>query len=148
MLNQTSFQFCIWLLMMLTAPVAFADLRANTPEKVSALIQNRGGAQAYSRLQHLSDHHSPRINGSSELEDAQTWALDLMAKDGLSNLQKQAVQVPHWTRGKASAAILEPVSRALDILALGGSPGTQDTGIEGDVIVFQTLDALRLASRE
>ena len=148
MLNQTSFQLFIWLHLLLTAPLAFADLRENTTENVSALLQERGGAKAYSRLQQLSDHHSPRINGSTELEDALDWARDLMAKDGLSNLQKQPVQVPHWIRGKASAAILEPVSRTLDILALGGSPATPETGIEGEVIVFQTLDALRLASRE
>jgi carboxypeptidase Q len=137
-----------------TAPkAAAAASRAAAPapadryrDAVSRLI---GAAlasdHAYLRLSQLCDGIGHRLSGSPQLDRAVEWAAGAMREDGLERVRLIPVKVPHWERGGGHAEMVEPGPQTLDILALGGSPGTPPGGITAEVVVvdgWPSLDAL------
>ena len=105
-----------------------------------------GGAltskRAYERLAYLTDHIGNRLSGSTSLEQGIDWAVAEMRKDGLDNVRKQKVMVPHWVRGEESLEMISPVSRSLMMLGLGNSVGTPEGGVTAEVVVVRTFDEL------
>ena len=98
---------------------------------------------AWERLALLGDTFGNRLSGSQNLEDAIDWAVAEMKKDGLENVRKEPVKVPHWVRGMESVEIVSPGRHPLVMLGLGNSVGTPPEGVEADVLVvrsFQELD--------
>lgn len=99
---------------------------------------------AWQRLAELGDTFGHRLSGSKALEDAIDWAVAQMQKDGLENVRKEPVKVPHWVRGRESLEIVAPYPGALVMLGLGNSVGTPAAGVEGELLVvgsFEELDA-------
>lgn len=99
---------------------------------------------AWERLAELGDTFGHRLSGSQALEDAIDWAVEEMKKDGLENVHKEPVKVPHWVRGQESLEIVSPRRHPLVVLGLGNSVGTPSEGIEAELLVvgsFQELDA-------
>jgi carboxypeptidase Q len=99
---------------------------------------------AWQRLAELGDTFGHRLSGSKALEDAIDWAVAEMKKDGLDNVRKEPVKVPHWVRGRESLEIVAPYPTALVMLGLGNSVGTHADGVEADLLVvgsFEELDA-------
>jgi carboxypeptidase Q len=101
---------------------------------------------AWERLVALVDDHGSRLSGSTALEDALSWAARRMRDDGLTAVRLEPVDVPHWVRGEERARIVMPFERALPVLALGGSVGTEGA-IRAPLVVFDDLDALRATTR-
>ena len=99
-------------------------------------------SSAYNRLTELVDRFGHRFSGSSNLERALDWILDEMERDGLDNVRGEPVMVPHWVRGNESATLLEPRSKQLHMLGLGGSIGTPPEGIIAEVLVIESFDEL------
>ena len=98
---------------------------------------------AWDRLALLGDDFGNRLSGSKNLEDAIDWAVAEMKKDGLENVRKEPVKVPHWVRGQESVEIVSPRRHPLVMLGLGNSAGTPPEGIEAEILVvrsFQELD--------
>src|SRR5690554_3079897 len=62
--------------------------------------------RAWDRLAFISDTFGHRLSGSESLEKTIDWSLEIMAADGLSNVRRESVMVPHWVRGEESATIL------------------------------------------
>src|SRR3984893_5270220 len=91
----------------------------------AALADDEGLA----RLQYLCDRIGNRLSGSASLERAIEWAAAEMKKAGLENVRTPPVKVPHWVRGRESAAMLEPVAKPLTMIGLGMSVGTPQQGI-------------------
>jgi carboxypeptidase Q len=98
--------------------------------------------QAYEKLCYLCDRIGPRLSGSKNLERAVDWAAEQMRRDGLSNVRKQKVMVPVWTRGEESARIVEPAEHPLFLLGLGGSVGTPPKGIVAEVVPVKSWEEL------
>ena len=101
--------------------------------------------RAYSRLAHLTDHIGHRLSGSTNLERAIDWAITEMKRDGLDNVRKEKVMVPHWVRGDESLEMLTPLPRKLSMLGLGNSIGTPAQGITAEAITvhnFAELDRI------
>jgi carboxypeptidase Q len=99
---------------------------------------------AWERLAELGDTFGNRLSGSQALEDAIDWAVEQMKKDGLENVRKEPVKVPHWVRGQESLEIVAPRQHSLVMLGLGNSIGTPAAGIEAELLIvhsFQELDA-------
>ena len=99
---------------------------------------------AWQRLAELGDTFGHRLSGSQALEDAIDWAVEQMKKDGLENVRKEPVKVPHWVRGRESLEIIAPRPHQLVMLGLGNSVGTPADGVEGELLVvrnYQELDA-------
>ncbi|MBK8252993.1 MAG: M20/M25/M40 family metallo-hydrolase [Polyangiaceae bacterium] len=134
------------------APVASTapppDPRASLPknwvdaaDKIAAASKAR--TNAYTWLSTLTDSFGHRLSGSKALEGAIDFAVESMKKAGLSNARREKVMVPHWVRGKESARVVTPIEREIAMLGLGGSVGTGNKPIKGEVIVFDTLDDLK-----
>lgn len=101
--------------------------------------------RAYTRLAYLTDHIGHRLSGSKNLERAIEWAVTEMKRDGLDNVRKEKVMVPHWVRGEESLEMLTPLPRNLQMLGLGNSVGTPAEGISAEAVVvrnFAELDRL------
>jgi carboxypeptidase Q len=98
--------------------------------------------RAYSRLAHLTDHIGHRLSGSKNLERAIEWAVAEMKRDGLDNVRKEKVMVPHWVRGDESLEMLTPLAQKLSMLGLGNSIGTPAEGITAETITVRNFDEL------
>src|SRR5208282_2942691 len=94
---------------------------------------------AFRRLAELCDRFGPRFSGTTNLEAAIDWALAQMKSDGLENVHGEEAMVPHWVRGAESAELLEPRTRRLPMLGLGGSIATPPEGITAEVLVVRSF---------
>ncbi|CAL1530737.1 unnamed protein product [Lymnaea stagnalis] len=104
--------------------------------------------EVYNRLALMTDTFGYRLCGSENLEKAIDYMIDQFEKDGLENVHKEAVTVPHWVRGNEWAEMLTPRAKPLAILGLGFSVGTPKDGITGQVIVVRTFDELHARASE
>ncbi len=102
---------------------------------------------AWSKLLVLCDEVGHRFAGSAALEQAVSWAADAMEADGL-DVRLEPVTVPVWIRGEERVEMLAPMQRRLDVLTLGGSVGTPEEGIEGEVLVVSSFEDLEARSAE
>ncbi|HJR59696.1 MAG TPA: hypothetical protein VJ813_09870, partial [Vicinamibacterales bacterium] len=100
---------------------------------------------AWERLAELGDTFGHRLTGSDALEKAIDWAVDQMKKDGLENVRKEPVKVPHWVRGRESLEIVAPYPGALVMLGLGNSVGTPADGLEAELLIVHGFDELDAA---
>ncbi len=94
-----------------------------------------GKQRAWERLAEMTDLYGHRLSGSKSLEDAIAWTLRTMESDGLQNVRKEPVKVPHWVRGKESLTVRGAVPRELKVLGLGMSVGTRGTLTRALVVV-------------
>jgi hypothetical protein len=106
---------------------------------IDAALADHGGMD---KLAYLCDRIGNRLSGSPALEKAITWAAAQMRQDGLVNVVTPPVKVPHWVRGNESAAIVEPVTRPLSMLGLGGSVATPKKGITAEVVPISSFEEL------
>jgi carboxypeptidase Q len=109
----------------------------DVPDKLMEAATNSDFA--YQRLAQLCDTFGPRFSGTTNLEGALDWILAQMKNDGLENVHGEEVLVPHWVRGAESAALLEPRTRRLPMLGLGGSIATPPEGITAEVLVVKSF---------
>jgi hypothetical protein len=104
----------------------------------AALLKNDG----YARLTELCDGIGHRLSGSEGLARAVVWAEKTMRDAGLDEVRLQPCKVPHWVRGSAKLEMLSPRAEPLPLLALGGSVGTPEGGIEAEVVAVRSFDEL------
>lgn len=106
------------------------------------------GSSGWDKLEYLSDRIGHRLSGSKQLEEAIDWAEAQMKRDGLDNVYRLPVKVPHWVRGNESVEILSPIREQIAMLGLGMSVGTPEEGITADVVVVSSFDELEAIGRE
>jgi carboxypeptidase Q len=99
----------------------------------------------WARLEQLAIGIGHRITGSPELERAAAWAEGRMRDDGLDDVRRDSVMVPHWVRGRERATIVRPIHQPLAVLALGGSVGTRGV-VREPVAFFASFDELRAST--
>ena len=130
-----------------SSSIALGEI-AKKHKKNADLIINRSMAdsQGYDRLGEMLDTFGPRLSGSTNLEKTLEWIKDEMARDGLDNVHGEDVMVPKWVRGKESATMTSPWEKELDILGLGGSVGTGNKEVKGEVLVVSSFDDLKAKS--
>ncbi|MCA9680659.1 MAG: hypothetical protein KC457_00570, partial [Myxococcales bacterium] len=114
--------------------------------KLTAMAEE--DTRAWDRLATMADTFGHRLSGSKALEQTIDWSLETMRGDGLANVRREKVMVPHWVRGEESAKILAPVERPLAVLGLGMTVGTPKRGITAEVVVVQNLDELEARGAE
>ena len=100
------------------------------------------GTSAYDHVSSLVTEVGPRSAGSSGDPAAVRWALNKLASLGFSKVRTQDVLVPRWVRGNAEVTLVGSTPQPLVAVALGGSVGTSDEGVEAQVIEVASLDAL------
>ncbi len=125
-------------------PFTEADIAAAGRLRDAALTDNG----AYDIVASLTTEVGPRLPGSAGDKRAVVWAQRMLVELGLSNVRLQPVMVPHWERGSIEAQVTAPYPQKLVATALGGSIGTDEAGIEAEVVRFDNIAELRAAARE
>lgn len=135
-----------------------APLSAQSPQAIPVKYQaiaNRiiaaaqaDSAGAWNRIAELTDKFGHRLSGSQALEDAIRWTASTMTADGLTNVQREKVMVPHWVRGAESLELVAPRRQLLPMLGLGGSIATPAGGITAEVMVVATFEELTARAAE
>jgi len=96
----------------------------------------------------LSSEIGPRLAGSDGDRAAVAWALNFLQSLNLDRIAAQGVLVPRWERGEIRVQILSPSVQKLTAVALGGSVGTAEGGLEAPVLRVPDLDTLRSMSTD
>ncbi len=117
---------------------ARADLAAANTLRERALADET----AYQLVSSLTTEVGPRSAGSAGDAAAVAWAVREMRRLGLANVRTEEVVVPHWERGEAEFSVVAPYPMSMPTLALGGSVGTADRGLEAEAVMVTDLTAL------
>lgn len=108
----------------------------------TSLIDRKG----YNWLQELCEI-GPRLTGSENSYRAIYWAKQKMKEAGFDSVWLQPVMVPNWKRGNFEEATIvkskKYKGRKLNIAAFGGSFGTDEKGINGEIIPVKDFDELK-----
>lgn len=146
--------FATLLLLASAAPV----LPAQSPNAIPARYREiadriiaaaqADSAGAWNRIAELSDRFGHRLSGSVALEQAINWTAATMTRDGLENVRREKVMVPHWVRGAESLELIAPRRQLLPMLGLGGSIATPPGGITAEVMVVASFEELTARAAE
>ncbi len=89
----------------------------------------------------------PRLTGSENSYRAIHWAKRKMEEAGFDTVWLQPVMVPNWKRGDLEEATIvkskKYKGRKLNITAFGGSVGTDEKGINGEIISVKDFNELK-----
>jgi hypothetical protein len=132
-------------LLVLSSAVPGSDL-----EGTAIRLRERAMATdtAYELARDLTVEIGPRMSGSDGDRRALVWGEAALARLGLKAVHREALSVPRWERGEASAQIAGARPQPLVLAALGGSVGTPEEGVTAEVVRFASLADLAAASRE
>jgi carboxypeptidase Q len=105
---------------------------------------------AWDIVEGLTTEVGPRLAGTEAEARARDWAVAKLMSLGFSNVRIEPYQMPTWVRGEETGSLLIAtrngvVAHKLAITALGHSGATPDKGLEGEVIFFRSIDALKAA---
>jgi hypothetical protein len=114
----------------------------------AAALRDRAlsGTSAYDHVSSLTTEVGPRLAGSPGDAAAVRWAMNRLGNLGFSAVRSQDVLVPRWVRGTAEVTLLGPSPQPLATVALGGSVGTGEEGLEAVVVEVPSIEALIAAS--
>ncbi|MEM6912545.1 MAG: M28 family peptidase [Pseudomonadota bacterium] len=99
----------------------------------------------YQVVEDLTTEVGQRLAGSEAEARARVWAEAKLTSLGFSNVRTEIFTLPYWERTYEYAAIESPFPQRLQITALGGTVGTANGGVRGEVVRFETLSDLREA---
>jgi Zn-dependent M28 family amino/carboxypeptidase len=105
----------------------------------------RGNSVAWDFVSELTTRIGPRPAGSASEQAAAAWAAKKLKEYGFENVHIEEFPITAWNRGSESGEIIAPSRQPLVVNALGYAPPTPAQGIEGEVVIFQTLDELTAA---
>lgn len=142
--------------LILVSSVSCSDEVADTdvfskPQINTAVIMRDRALEsdlAYRLLESLTTEVGARPAGSLQDRAAVAWAISKFEDLNFDRVWAEEFPIQTWSRGEASAAILEPYPHALSVTALGNSPATASGGIEAEVIEFATFSDLQNADRK
>lgn len=135
---------CLVALLAVARPLAAAD----DIERTAAQLRDRalaGETIAYGFVSELTTRFGPRPAGSAAEHAAADWSAARLRALGFDRVEIQRFPLVGWVRGEESVEIVGAHPQHLVAAALGGSPATPAGGIEGEVVLFDSLDALRAA---
>lgn len=93
----------------------------------------------------LATEIGPRLAGTDAEARAREWAKAKLEGLGFANVAIESFTFRGWIRCEERAALTAPYKQPLVITALGYSEPTPVRGLEGELVYFPTLDALRTA---
>jgi len=97
---------------------------------------------ALRHVEALTTEVGNRFSGTDRDALAVEWAVGRLKSLGFPKVWTEPVTVPHWIRGEAEGEILAPWPHRVELIALGGSVGTPEAGVEAPVVAAETVDAL------
>ncbi len=133
-----------------TAPsfVHHADDPAWMDDVRALASRAESNTQTYAHVESLTDAAGPRLAGSPGDALAVAWGVQAMTALGFSNVRAEPVTVRAWVRGDENVSVIAPVPQRLAAAALGGSVGTPEGGLDGEIVRVTSLEALRALAPE
>ncbi|WP_457309930.1 M20/M25/M40 family metallo-hydrolase [Sphingomonas sp. UYAg733] len=134
--------------LLLAATVALMAAAPPPDEKTAAALRDRavaGDSVAMEMVSELTTRFGARPAGSASERASAEWLAVRLRAFGFRNVKIHSYPITGWTRGRESVEIVGPNPQSLIATALGGSPATPASGVEGDVVLFESLDALKRA---
>jgi hypothetical protein len=115
--------------------------------KVAALRDNAldNDHYAWDIVEGLTTEVGQRLAATEAEARARDWAVKRLTAMGFANVHVEPFDMPVWTRGAESAEIVSPFPQKLAVAALGYSGSTAPEGVTGQIVYFESIDALRLA---
>lgn len=101
-----------------------------------------GDEVGYRFVEELTTEVGPRFAGTEGDRRGVEWAVRKLESLGFDKVRAEPVEVPRWVRGHAHGEIVAPYPQPVALIALGGSDGTPQGGIEAEVLEAVDLDAL------
>lgn len=116
----------------------------------AALLRDRAvsGSRAMAIVTSLTTEVGPRLAGSAAEARAREWAITILADLDLQPIRTEGFEMSAWQRHSEHAEVIMPFPQPLAVTALGGSVSTSAAGLTGEVVLFESLAALRAAPRE
>jgi Zn-dependent M28 family amino/carboxypeptidase len=124
--------------------LAAAASRAGVRE-VAAQLRDQAlrDSRAWDILESLVSEIGARPTGSPAMTRARDWAVKKLADLGFQNVHAEPFTKKNaWLRGAESASMSSPYARALSVVGLGNGVPTPSAGIEGEIVLFSTLEEL------
>ena len=132
-------------LLAATSPLAAQTIPS--PDQIGALrdAANDGDHYAWDITEGLTTEVGQRLAGTEAEARARDWAVRKLTSMGFANVRVEPFDLPVWTRGAESATILAPFPQKMVVTALGNSASTGPAGVTGEIVAFDSVDALRAA---
>ena len=137
------------LMLAAAAAVTAAAPAVPSAEEVAAQLRDAalaGHDVAFSWVSELTSRFGPRPAGSANEHNAAEWAAARLKALGFENVHIETFPITAWVRGPEHAEIVAPSVQPLVVAALGESPPTPAAGLEGDVVIFPSFEALKAAA--
>jgi hypothetical protein len=118
-----------------------------TDPKIAALRDDvlANDHYAWDVVEGLTTEVGQRLAATDAEARAREWGVKRLTAMGFSNVHVEPFTMPVWTRGAESAEIVSPFPQKLVVAALGYSGSTGPDGVTGELVHFDSVDALRLA---
>jgi hypothetical protein len=132
---------------LLTATSPLASQTIPAFDKVGALRDSAlaNDHYAWDIVEGLTTEVGPRLAGTEAEARARDWAVKKLTAMGFANVRVEPFEMPVWVRGQESAQIVSPFPQPMVVAALGNSGSTGPDGITGEIVAFDSVDALRAA---
>jgi hypothetical protein len=125
------------------APAVAADIAPNLAHDAVA-VRDRALADptAWNILDSVTTEVGPRPVGTPAMARARDWGVATLKSMGFENVHVEPFETRAWVRGAESAEVISPYPQKLAILGLGGSASTAPGGLEAEIVVFPTDQAM------
>ncbi|HMI40367.1 MAG TPA: M28 family peptidase [Sphingomicrobium sp.] len=100
---------------------------------------------AWDVVEGLTTEVGQRLAATEAEARARQWAVARLKAMGFANVHVEPFEMPIWTRGPESAEILAPFPQKMVVAALGNSGSSGLGGVTGEIVGFDSVDALRAA---
>jgi acetylornithine deacetylase/succinyl-diaminopimelate desuccinylase-like protein len=132
---------------LLVAASPLASQTIPSPDQIAALRDkaNDDDRYAWDIVEGLTTEVGPRLAGTDAEARARDWAVKKLTAMGFANVRVEPFDMPVWVRGHESAEIVAPFPQPMVVAALGNSGSTGPEGVTGEIVAFDSVDALRAA---
>jgi carboxypeptidase Q len=132
---------------LLAATSPLASQTTPAPDTVALLRDkaNDSDHYAWDIVEGLTTEVGPRLAGTEAEARARAWAVKKLTGMGFANVHVETFDMPVWVRGQESAQIVAPFPQPMVVAALGNSASTGPEGVTGEIVAFDSVDALRAA---
>lgn len=143
-------RFLVAAALLVAAPAPlFAQLHKSVlvDPKIAALRDKafEGDQYAWDITEGMTTEVGPRLAGTEAEARARDWAVKKLTAMGFANVRVEHFDMPVWVRRQEAAEIIAPFPQPLVVTALGNSASTGTDGVTGEIVAFDSLDALRVA---
>lgn len=117
-------------------------------QKITTEVLQNG--KAYTDLEYLCKRIGHRLSGSAQEQKTIAWAQKTLKDAGADSVWLQPVMVPKWVRGKETTIQVRNGKRSMEVpfLSLGNSEGTDGKKLEAEIVLFESMEALKNADEQ